>query len=142
MSISAKTQYACIAAVELALQYDSGDVMKIGDIADKHGIPSRSLVPILIQLKGAGLVVSTRGAAGGYRLNRSPDDISIGEVMNVFQGDACEFKTSTTRSTAASESLCDVWREAETARQQLLESTSLAKLAEQSRESTDPMYYI
>ncbi len=41
---------------------------------------------ILLQLKGAGLVISTRGASGGYQLARAPQDISLGEVMSVIEG--------------------------------------------------------
>ena len=40
----------------------------IRDISEVYGIPERYLVQILLQLKGAGLVASTRGATGGYRL--------------------------------------------------------------------------
>ena len=52
-----------------------------------HGIPSRFLVQILLQLKGASLVVSTRGAAGGYRLARPPAEITLAEVIEVMEGD-------------------------------------------------------
>ena len=41
------------------------------EIAEQHGIPERYLVQILLQLKGSGLVLSTRGALGGYRLARA-----------------------------------------------------------------------
>ena len=63
MNISAKTEYACIAVLELALNYGSGDPVTIRAIAETHGIPSRFLVQILLQLKGTGIVGSTRGAA-------------------------------------------------------------------------------
>ena len=68
MKLSAKTEYACIAMLELAARYDTGEPIRIRTIADEHDIPSRFLVQILLQLKGAGLVNSTRGASGGYQL--------------------------------------------------------------------------
>ena len=46
--------------------------VRLADVADKHAIPGRFLVQILLQLKNAGLVASTRGAAGGYQLARPP----------------------------------------------------------------------
>ena len=64
MIVSAKTEYACIAVLELAARHGRGEPVRIRDIADAHGIPSRFLVQILLQLKTAGLVQSVRGAAG------------------------------------------------------------------------------
>ena len=84
VKVSAKTEYACIAMLELAASYGSGEPVRIRRIADEHGIPSRFLVQILLQLKGAGLVASTRGAAGGYQLTRPPGEISLATVMNVI----------------------------------------------------------
>src|SRR5215469_3644248 len=86
MKISAKTEYACLAMLELAARYDSSEPVRIRAIADEHGIPSRFLVQILLQLKGAGLVASTRGASGGYQLIKPPDEISLAEVMAVIDG--------------------------------------------------------
>src|SRR5437868_6117456 len=63
VKVSAKTEYACIAMLELAASYGSGEPVRIRKIASEHGVPSRFLVQILLQLKGAGLVNSTRGAA-------------------------------------------------------------------------------
>ena len=86
MRISAKTEYACIAMLELASQYGSGEPVRIREIAERHGVPPRFLVQILLQLKGAGLVASVRGAAGGYRLLSPPDEISLGRIMEVIDG--------------------------------------------------------
>ncbi len=68
MKVSAKTEYASIAVLELSLSYHTGEPVRIRDIADRHGIPSRFLVQILLQLKGMGIVQSSRGAGGGYQL--------------------------------------------------------------------------
>jgi len=86
MNISAKTEYACVAVLELAANYGSGGPVPIRAIAEKHGVPPRFLVQILLQLKAAGLVESTRGAAGGYRLARPPGEVSLGQVMEVIGG--------------------------------------------------------
>ena len=86
MHVSAKTEYACLAVLELALSYDSGEPMQVRRLATAHGIPSHFLVQILLQLKNAGLVSSTRGAAGGYRLIRSPEQVTLLEVMEAMSG--------------------------------------------------------
>src|SRR5271169_1256503 len=72
--------------LELAARYGSGEPVRIRNIADEHGIPSRFLVQILLQLKGAGFVASTRGASGGYQLAKPPEEISLGQVMGVIEG--------------------------------------------------------
>ena len=78
MNIPAKTEYACVAMLELAANYGSDEPVPIRTIAARHGIPDRFLVQILLELKAAGLVTSTRGAAGGYRLTCPPADVSLG----------------------------------------------------------------
>src|SRR5262249_54612008 len=84
MRISAKAEYACVAMLELAAKHGEGQPLRVGDIAAPHGIPQRFLVQILLQLKTAGLVASLRGAAGGYQLARSPEKISLADVINVI----------------------------------------------------------
>ena len=80
MKFSAKTEYACLAVLELARAFDSDEPVRIRSIAEEHGIPSRFLVQILLQLKGAGLVNSTRGAAGGYQLAKPPGEWNTYEI--------------------------------------------------------------
>ena len=51
MKISAKTEYACIAMLELSSRYGSGEPVRIRKIAERHNVPPRFLVQILLQLK-------------------------------------------------------------------------------------------
>ncbi len=67
---------------ELAAQFGDPKPVRLTDIANKHGISSpRFLVQILIQLNKAGLVTSTRGAAGGYHIARSPATITLADLV-------------------------------------------------------------
>ena len=83
MLFSAKAEYACVAMLELAARYADPRPLRLADIADKHGISDRFLVQILLDLKRAGLVDSTRGAAGGYALARPPEEISLADILRV-----------------------------------------------------------
>ncbi len=86
MKISAKAEYACLAVLALARQGPESSPLHIREISEAYGIPERYLVQILLQLKGAGLVASTRGVAGGYRLARAATDISLSEVLVAVDG--------------------------------------------------------
>jgi Rrf2 family protein len=84
MRVSAKAEYACLAMLELAGNYEGTNPVRVKAIADSHGIPQRFLVQILLQLKGAGLVASVRGASGGYQLARPPEEISLADIVNAI----------------------------------------------------------
>ena len=75
-----KNQYALRAIFELAKHQGKGP-KKISEIAAVQAIPLRFLEVILSQLKGSGLVDSKRGFYGGYYLTRSPDKISVGDIL-------------------------------------------------------------
>src|ERR1051325_1951366 len=84
MRLSAKAQYACVAMVDLACNHDDPEPVHLKHIADKHGISQRFLVQIMLQLKGAGLVESTRGATGGYLLAKPPGTITLAEIVHAI----------------------------------------------------------
>ena len=85
MKLSKKGEYALRAMVRLALHYHKGPV-RISAIAEMEKIPKKFLEGILVELKSAGLVQSTRGIAGGYELCRSPGKISLAEVIRIVNG--------------------------------------------------------
>jgi Rrf2 family protein len=142
VNISAKTEYACIAVLELANHFGSGEPIRIRRIAESHGIPSRFLVQILLQLKGAGLVSSTRGASGGYQLVRDPQSLTLADVMAVVEGHPSEVTSSATIQTAVSRVLIETWREVATVQQEMLAGITFAELVQRVRGSTEQMYYI
>ncbi len=140
MKLSAKTEYACLAMLQLAADHVAGEPVQIRRLAEEHGIPSRFLVQILLQLKGAGLVASTRGAAGGYRLARSPHDISLADVICVMEGDE-RSDSNATKTTPLVRVLADLCAELSDAQRDRLDTTSLADLVDQAA-SREPMWYI
>jgi Rrf2 family cysteine metabolism transcriptional repressor len=142
LKVSAKTEYACIAMLELAASYGSGEPVRIRKIAEQHGIPSRFLVQILLQLKGAGLVTSTRGAAGGYQLIKSPREVSLATVMSVIEGPEERLTSNTSRRSAATDVLVGVWQQASDAARRALDSVTFADLVERAGSRSGSMYYI
>jgi Rrf2 family protein len=144
VKVSAKTEYACIAMLELAAHYGSGEPVRIRRIAEQHDVPPRFLVQILLQLKGAGLVSSVRGAAGGYQLLKPPADISLGQVMDVIDG-ASEDGAPTTSASPDSpmvKVLVGAWNEVVAVERQMLSTMTLADLLERVRAQGEQMYHI
>ena len=125
MKISAKAEYACLAIIALARLSPDQTPVRIREIAEAHGIPERYLVQILLQLKGAGLVFSARGASGGYRLARPPDQISLGEVLSAIDGPGEPFREA---NGPAAQALASVWEHIRAAEREVLSRTSIAQL--------------
>jgi Rrf2 family protein len=140
MKLTAKTEYACLAMLQLAEEYDTGEPVQIRRIAEEHGIPSRFLVQILLQLKSASLVTSTRGAAGGYRLGRPPEQISLADVIEVMEGDERP-ATNAVKLSPLVRTLLHLCRELGDAQRERLEAIALADLVEQAA-GREPMWYI
>jgi Rrf2 family protein len=129
MKISAKAEYACLAILALARPRSDDSPVRIREIAESNGIPERYLVQILLQLKGAGLVHSTRGAAGGYRLARDPSRISLGEVLLAIDGPGEPPRES---SEPAAQVLAAVWEHIRAAERAVLDKTSIAELSQRT----------
>ena len=102
----------------------------IREIADAHEIPETFLTQILIRLKGAGLVTSTRGSSGGYRLARDPMSISLGDVLRVIDGDPLLDRPAR-RSTPSA--LVRLWERLQASQVDILDRTSIAHLVSQGR---------
>lgn len=128
--------------LELATRHESGEPVRIREIADSHGIPSRFLVQILLQLKAAGLVNSTRGAAGGYQLAREPGEISLGEVMSVVDSQSGAIRSYAEHPTKTAQLLLDRWQEVARQERDMLSDITFADLVMQLKEQGEGMYYI
>jgi Rrf2 family protein len=132
MKVSAKAEYACLAALALARNGPDAPPLRIREISESFEIPERYLVQILLQLKGAGLVISTRGAAGGYRLARPPTKISLGEILAAIDGPGLSIRDPSPARRSAAAVLDPVWERVRAAERAVLDDTTVAQLAEKS----------
>jgi Rrf2 family iron-sulfur cluster assembly transcriptional regulator len=80
MKLTRKGHYSVKAMLDLVTSSVNKPV-SVREIADRQSIPAPYLEKLLIALRQAGLVRSVRGAQGGYRLKRSPKEISLGEIL-------------------------------------------------------------
>jgi Rrf2 family protein len=90
MKISQKGFYALKAMMMLSHHYQRGAV-RIHDIATEEQLPKKFLELILIELKNARLVESTRGPRGGYQLRRAPSEIRLSEIIRLIDGPLAPF---------------------------------------------------
>lgn len=85
MKLSTRGRYGIHAMYDLALNADCGP-QPIKTIAERENIPQAYLEQLVAVLKKEKLVVSTRGAQGGYMLSRRPEEITVGEVLRALEG--------------------------------------------------------
>lgn len=130
MRISAKADYAVRALVQIALGADAEPVTAERVAADQ-GIPRGFLLTILADLRRAGLVVSQRGQAGGWRLGRDPEDISIADVIRAVDGPLATvhgIRPEAAAYSGTAATLQQVWIAVRSSLREVLESVSLADL--------------
>lgn len=142
MKISAKAEYACLAVLELALRSRQPEPARLTDIAQPSGIPERFLVQILQQLKGAGFVSSSRGAAGGYHLSVEPQEITLWEVIQAIEGPTEHHGDAESAAGGPRDVLNRVWNEINERENEILRNTNFAQLVEQVLYPETIMYYI
>ena len=144
MRISAKGEYAIKAMVDLAL-HDRRELQPIQDIAARQSIPQRYLEQVLLQLKRAGFLYARRGSAGGYRLSRPPDQVTVGAVLRAVEGPPTGPDTVRRGGRGDAAGLAELWQEIAGAVASVVDRTTLEDLrrrAEERRSSARPMYHI
>jgi len=82
---STRGEYGVRMMVELARHHGAGPV-SLAEMADHESLPRPYLEQLVVSLREAGLVQSTRGAHGGYELTREPGEIRMGEVLRALEG--------------------------------------------------------
>jgi Rrf2 family protein len=144
--LSAKGEYAIKAMLDLALHGGDG-LQPIQEIAGRQGIPQRYLEQVLLQLKRGGMLASKRGSSGGYRLGRSPEEITVGAVLRAVEGGGELERGGRARAagSGAPDELADLWREIGEALSAVVDRLSLGDLkrrVQERREAARPMYHI
>jgi Rrf2 family protein len=133
MKLTTKSRYGMNAMYELVKSYGQGPVaLKV--IAEKQQIPESFLEQLMNQLRKADLVISSRGAQGGYELSRPHEDISVGQVLYALEGsiapvDCLLGDELTCRSGGCAGRI--LWEKIYEAITKLVDSMSLAELAQE-----------
>lgn len=150
MKLSSKTEYAILALLELGQRYDKGLVLS-REIASSRDIPESFIERILLTLKNGGVIVSVRGANGGHCLARDPGEISVREIIELFEGslapiDCVNERISSLSACCSIEASCvlkDLWQKMYDSMLASIENITIKDLITQERSQKEgAMYHI
>lgn len=133
MKISTKGRYATRVMLDLAL-HNTGQCIKVKDIAARQGISEKYLEQIISALNKAGYVKSVRGAQGGYRLAKAPEEYTVGMILRLTEGSMAP--VSCLDEDAEICGRCDtcetlpVWKKLHEAINQVIDNVTIADLME------------
>lgn len=144
MKISTKGRYAVRVMLDLALN-NSGECIKVKEIAGRQGISEKYLEQIIAVLNKAGYVKSVRGAQGGYRLARDPEEYTVGMVLRLTEGSlapvAClEDDYGVCERCDTCETL-QVWKDIYDAVNNVVDHVTIADLVAKHKQRTDAIDY-
>lgn len=140
MKISTKGRYAVRVMLDLAL-HNTGECNKVKDIAARQGISDKYLEQIIAVLNKAGYVNSVRGAQGGYRIAKNPEEYTVGMILRLTEGSMAPVACLDEESPACER--CDtcetlgVWKDLYAAINQVIDGVTIADLAEKQGRRQD-----
>ena len=137
MKLSTRARYGLKALIDLGLHCET-EAVSIQSIASRQNISDSYLEQLMAKLKKAGLVESTRGAGGGYRLGRPAAEISVGDILRVLEGslEAAQCSGMEDESSCENHDICVtkyVWKRIHDSITQAVDTMMLDQLIEESR---------
>jgi Rrf2 family protein len=140
MMISTKGRYALRVLVDLA-EHDVGSYIPLKEVAQRQDISEKYLESIIKALVRSGDLEGVRGKGGGYRLTRSPDQYSVGEILRVMEGGlapvACLEEDSNPCARAAECRTIGMWTELYQLVTNFFDSKTLADLMACNQDGND-----
>lgn len=141
MTTTKKSKYGLRALVYMACNPERKFSVK--EISEKEEISKRYLEQIFLTLKKAGLIISSKGAQGGYVLARSPKEISVADILDILE-DRQESPCCSSYNLEALESVLEkeVWEKIENKIKELTKNISLENLKDKYNDGRTDIYYI
>jgi Rrf2 family protein len=128
--ISTTSEYALRSVIYLA-GLPAGTTVLSRDLAQATQVPRNYLSKVLLVLRNAGLLESTRGAGGGYRLKKAPDQIYLIDIVELFDGSKAKPSCLLNNRQCSDTTPCNahkVWRELSMAYTGFLITTTVASV--------------
>ena len=130
MKLSTRSRYGARILVDLARNSDQGPV-QISEISKRQEISVKYLEQLIRPLKKAKLVTSVRGPKGGHLLIEKPENITLGQIVRLFEGQTDLVECVSFPEKCAMSDDCQVrlaWRDATRVLYEKLDSTTIANL--------------
>lgn len=146
MKLSTRSRYGLRLLVELAMAPPE-TTMFLGDIAKQQDISEKYLSKLVIPLRGARLIVSRRGANGGYMLARDPREITLKEIVEALEGELFPLDCVKDPEVCTRTPQCashDVWVDLNRVISEYLEGISLESIVQDYKKKlgiSDPFVY-
>ena len=144
MKISTKGRYAVRVMLDLAL-HNSGEGIKVKDIANRQGISDKYLEQIIAVLNKAGYVKSVRGAQGGYRIAKDPKEYTVGMILRLTEGSmapvACLEENADECERCDTCETLEVWKELYHAINNVIDNVTLEDLVERRQKRLENLDY-
>ena len=136
MIVSTKGRYALRVMVHFA-QRGGEEYIPLKEIAESEGISQKYLESIMTTLSKAGFVDAVHGKGGGYRLNRKPEEYTIGSILKLTEGSLAPVSCTTQGPAACSRSTCcqtkPMWEKLDKMIDEFFEGITLADLLTESK---------
>ena len=130
MKLSTRSRYGTRILVDLARHHDQGPV-QIGEISKRQDISVKYLEQLIRPLKQANLVTSVRGPKGGHLLAKNPQDITLSQIVRLFEGQSELVECISHPEKCSMSEDCQVrlaWQDATRVLYEKLDSTTIADL--------------
>ena len=131
MIVSTKGRYALRVMVRLALNREDGYI-PLKEIAEAEGISQKYLEAIMTTLSKAGFVDAVHGKGGGYRLNRKPEEYTVGSILKLTEGGLTAVSCTSQGASACSRAECcnalPMWQRLDRMIDDFFESITIADL--------------
>ena len=131
MIVSTKGRYALRVMVYFAL-HGSEEYIPLKQIAEAEGISQKYLEAIMAVLSKAGFVDAIHGKGGGYRLNRKPEEYSVGSILKIAEGNLKTVSWTTAGASACNRSTCcrtlPMWERLDNMVEEFFQGITLADL--------------
>ncbi len=136
MIVSTKGRYALRVMVYFMLHNDRQSYIPLKEIAETEGISQKYLESIMTTLSKAGFVDAVHGKGGGYRLNRKPEEYTVGSILKLTEGSLASVSCTSQGPAACSRATCchalPMWEKLDSMIDTFFEGITLKDLLEQS----------
>lgn len=139
MRLSTKGRYGVRLMMELASHFGK-KALALKDISAKQGISQKYLWQLIVPLKAAGFINSTRGPRGGYHLAKPPSKINLKEIVSALEGSLYPSACVEDTSVCARCNICatrDVWKKVGEKINEVLEEITLEKIIETQKNKVE-----